>query len=398
MTMMMVVVMGVVEQPGSVVSAGDNDYDDGDDDDDDNDYDDDYDDDDDDDDGDNDYEDYDDCDDDDDDYDDDDGDDDDDDVDDDDDGYDDDDREEEEEDYGHGASLLSKSSRAESCLDPSSSSATATSRFKAGTLFSVAIAVVMATVVFWSFLVILTLPVTLCAATDPGMKIRITKKGINYANQLAGELLYENLKSLRIDDQYMRDGKTSYSTWNTRVRSVNYPGSHVSLKPGDNGVQWAISNFGITITADYRAKYRGWWTISNSGWFRASVSGVNLWETVAFGKHGGAGRPSINHRHCSSSVRHVSIKFYGRWSWVINLFKNNIARKIKSSLEPQICRQVVRVINENAQRSISQMNVVSDLAGGKFSLDNSMVKQPKVTSEYLEVYGEVRPLLKCQFD
>ncbi|GFR89847.1 bactericidal permeability increasing protein [Elysia marginata] len=248
--------------------------------------------------------------------------------------------------------------------------------------------IVMRGLVCWTLVAILIISSDLCTTTNPGMKIRITKKGIDYANDIARGILIQNLRSLRIHDQEFESGKLSCKTSDIKVTNVNYPDSQAYLKPDSNGLQWAITDFGISITADYRAQYRGWWKITNSGWFRADVSGVDLWETVSFGRNGHTGRPTISHSHCSSHIRDVSIRFHGSWSWVINFFKNKIARQIKKSLQPLICHQVANVINGNARSSLAGMEVISRLADSSLVLCNNLVGAPKVTSHYLEAYGK----------
>ncbi|GFR94351.1 bactericidal permeability increasing protein [Elysia marginata] len=223
----------------------------------------------------------------------------------------------------------------------------------------------------------------LCNSANPGVKIRVTKKGIDYANSVAQRLLTQQLRTLGFPNQSSQSGKTSISVTNIRVEGVSIPSSSIALSPQRNGLTWAISNFGITVRANYRAVKRGWIRLSNSGSLRASVSGVTVRETLAFGRSS-SGRPTISHAGCSGSVASVSVRFYGSWSWLINLFRRRIGRSFRDQLRPEICKQVIKLVNGKLQTSLAGLPVTADVANN-FSVDYRLVTSPRVTSDYIEI-------------
>ncbi|KAK3777256.1 hypothetical protein RRG08_061717, partial [Elysia crispata] len=130
--------------------------------------------------------------------------------------------------------------------------------------------------------VVLLLCVGLCASTNPGMKIRVTRNGINYMNRVAQGMLRERFQAVRFPDMSSSSGKTSFSATNIRVLSVSNPSSSISLRPDRNGLTWTLSNVGISLHANYRAVKRGWIRLSSSGSVSAFVSGASMSMTTGF--------------------------------------------------------------------------------------------------------------------
>ncbi|GFO20660.1 bactericidal permeability increasing protein [Plakobranchus ocellatus] len=230
----------------------------------------------------------------------------------------------------------------------------------------------------------------LCGATNPGVKVRVTKNGVNYANQVAHQKIVQQLQTLSIPDQSGKDGHISYTLTNIRVQGVTPPASSISLVPDKGGITWALSNFGIAIHADWRVKYKkAWIHISDSGSVDVSLSGVNLVETASFGIDK-TGRPSIASSGCSDSIGGVDVHFHGGSAFILNLFRHTVENKIKDMLQPKICDEVVQVINNDAAKSLATMDVTVEIAK-RFLLDYRLVAAPAITTDYFEILdkGEV---------
>ncbi|RUS91980.1 hypothetical protein EGW08_000193 [Elysia chlorotica] len=229
-----------------------------------------------------------------------------------------------------------------------------------------------------------------CISTNPGVKVRLTKNGLEYANKVAHAEIVKQLQSLSIPDQSGQDGHIEYTLNNIRVKGVTPPASSISLVPGENGISWALSNFGISISADWRVKYEeGIIHISTSGSVDASVSGINLVETASFGIDK-TGRPSIASSGCSDSIGGVDVDFHGGASFIINLFRGTVERKIRDLLQPEICEEVTQIINNDAEKSLATLQVTVELAK-LFLADYRLVAPPAITADFIEILdkGEV---------
>ncbi|KAK3743634.1 hypothetical protein RRG08_030757 [Elysia crispata] len=229
-----------------------------------------------------------------------------------------------------------------------------------------------------------------CTSVNPGVKVRVTKSGIEYANKVAYAEIIHQIKTLSIPDQSGQDGHISYTLTNIKVTGVSPPTSSISLVPKKDGVSWALTKLGISIHADWRVKYKeGIVHISTSGSVDASVSGMNLVETASFSIDK-SGRPSIASRGCSDSIGSVSVSFHGGTAFIINLFRHTIEGKVKEILQPKVCDEVVEVVNKNAERALASIAVTIEVAK-QFLVDYRLVAPPNITDEYFELFdkGEV---------
>lgn len=230
----------------------------------------------------------------------------------------------------------------------------------------------------------------LCSSTDPGVKIRITKSGIEYANKVAHAEIVKQLRAITIPEQSGQDGRLSYNIYNIRITDLVPPASSIALAPESNGISWALSQFSISIEADWRVKYKkGVVKISTSGRVGVSVTGLNVAETAGFGIDG-TGRPSISSKGCSCSIGGVKISFHGGTAFILNLFRKTVEKKMRDAIPPKICDAVVKVINVEAEKSLSSMVVTVDLAK-RFLVDYRLVSPPVITADYVEILdkGEV---------
>lgn len=163
------------------------------------------------------------------------------------------------------------------------------------------------------------------------MKSRITSKGLNYAVNVALDVLSKDITNKAIPDQHDKSGSVSYDITGMRITKFRKPISTVSLQPG--GLLWRTSNIDIGLHGDFHYKYKkGIIRISDHGSFDLTGSGINLVINLMIGMDS-AGRPTISSRSCSCSVRSTGIKFHGGRAWIYNLFRGKVAKKLKSSIE-----------------------------------------------------------------
>ncbi|RUS80066.1 hypothetical protein EGW08_012183 [Elysia chlorotica] len=106
--------------------------------------------------------------------------------------------------------------------------------------------------------VVLLVHVGLISCTNPGLKIRITKRGLEYVNKASQTLITQQLHTMRIPDSSSRNGKVSFDVTNIRVEGVSIPTAAISLRPDKNGLAVTIGNFGLSVRANYRAARKGW--------------------------------------------------------------------------------------------------------------------------------------------
>uniref|UniRef100_A0A3Q2XRS1 Bactericidal permeability-increasing protein n=2 Tax=Hippocampus comes TaxID=109280 RepID=A0A3Q2XRS1_HIPCM len=100
----------------------------------------------------------------------------------------------------------------------------------------------------------------LTSSASPGVKVKLTDKGIEYGRQLGIASIQKKLRSITIPDISGTErvsviGKVQYSLSNMQTVAAGLPSSTVDLVPG-TGVRLSIGNAFINMKGNWRVKYR----------------------------------------------------------------------------------------------------------------------------------------------
>ncbi|BFZ19753.1 hypothetical protein BsWGS_22791 [Bradybaena similaris] len=226
-------------------------------------------------------------------------------------------------------------------------------------------------------------------AVNPGVQMRLTERGLNYVNTLAENSIKTELQTLKIADQSGQSGHLSWELKNIQVQSVAGPNSQITFNPEVAGLTWSLYNFGINLRSDWHAKYKqGWVKISDGGSLTVSLGDVSLTVAVGFGQK--EGRPSISSKSCNAHIGNIDISFHGGSAIILNLLKGIVEGRMKDILESRICEVANKMINEDAEESLSTMNVYITI-DNRFLLDYGLMAAPIVSSSFLQTLnkGEV---------
>ncbi|KAM7423158.1 hypothetical protein PAMA_010944 [Pampus argenteus] len=233
---------------------------------------------------------------------------------------------------------------------------------------------------FWLALVAF-IPATL--SINPGVKVKLTEKGLEYGRQLGMLSIQKKLKTIKVPDisgtqSVSPIGKVQYSLSNMQIVNVGLPKSAMDLVPG-TGVKLSISNAFFSLHGNWRVKYLR--VIKDHGSFDLDVNGVTITTSIAV-KSDETGRPTVSSVSCQAAVGSASIKFHGGASWLYNLFKSFVDKGLRNALEKQMCPQVADAVSElNPQ--LKTLNVVAQV--DKYAeIEYSMVSSPAVSNSSID--------------
>lgn len=106
--------------------------------------------------------------------------------------------------------------------------------------------------------------------TDPGLKLRTTNNGIEYASNIGRQMLSEQLAAFRIPDFSVNfnqgPGSGEATAKNMRIVRYQPPTFSHQLKP-PNTFLWRTSNGIVKVQGNWSAYYKMIAKISGSGWF-----------------------------------------------------------------------------------------------------------------------------------
>ncbi|KAK7114266.1 bactericidal permeability-increasing protein-like [Littorina saxatilis] len=243
---------------------------------------------------------------------------------------------------------------------------------------------------WWTLLTVLLTVSSGVVAVKPGFKARITEHALEYANHQAIDALAAMVPKASIPDQSGSSGDVDYTLSNIRITGFNKPSSSIKIVPG-TGLKWSAANAGVSLHADWRVKYKkGWFKVSTSGSVDVSANGIGFSVTMALGDDS-SGRPAISSAGCSCSVGGVDIHIHGDIAFIVNLFKHEIEKRVRSMIPGKLCDVVNQQINANAENQLKKLKVMTPLANKKFMLDYRLVSAPAFQSAYMETFhkGEI---------
>lgn len=227
----------------------------------------------------------------------------------------------------------------------------------------------------------------LIEATNPGVRFRITDKGLQYVDSIAVQVLEEKIKTESIPDisgdADTPVGHVSYSLSSIQFNSLSIPSSAFKTVPGV-GLELQISGASTSLNGDWHYREDHWPHISGGGSFDLDVSGLTVSLSMKLGADS-TGHPTISAASCSSSIGDVNIHFHGGASWLYNLFDSYIDKKIRETLQDKLCQETSDLININAEKALSTFPVKKAI--DKYALINySLVSNPNVTESYMDLF------------
>ncbi|XP_033939780.1 bactericidal permeability-increasing protein-like [Pseudochaenichthys georgianus] len=245
----------------------------------------------------------------------------------------------------------------------------------------------------WCLSLVALIPLT--TSINPGVKIKLTAKGIEYGRQLAVASILQKLKTIKLDDMSgkvrVSIGKVKYSLKNMKMVDVGLPRAALDLVPG-TGPKLSIVNANFRLQGNWRVKYR---FIKDSGSFKLNGDDISFSTSLSI-KSDPTGRPAVRSIDCGANVGKMSVRFRGGASWLYNLFKKKISRAIQKEMQKKICPLVANAVSD-LNNNLKTLNVLAKV--DKYAeIEYSMVASPAVskTSIDLGLKGEFYNIGKHQ--
>ncbi|XP_029932359.1 bactericidal permeability-increasing protein-like [Myripristis murdjan] len=213
--------------------------------------------------------------------------------------------------------------------------------------------------------------ISVASGRNPGVQVKLTQKGLDYARQVGMEKLKQKLQTIQIPD-FSGKSKVKYSLTNVRIVGMGIPNSALTLAPG-TGISMSIRDAFINVRGNWRVRYK---FIRTSGSFDLDVNGLSIGTTISV-TSGAGGRPVVSSVNCGASIGSTRIKFHGRASWLYNIFRKLIERPMRKKMEEQICPRVSDTVSDLNPR-LQTLNVLARV-DKHAEIEYSMVSSPVVT-------------------
>jgi lipopolysaccharide-binding protein len=213
-----------------------------------------------------------------------------------------------------------------------------------------------------------------CGNTGAGFQTAFTENGLKYIAQVTQPLLEKELRNLKIPDQ----SGGGFSVSDIQVKSFTLP-AIVPSTSVSKGVVITSSGLAVSISAHWRYKKL---FLSLSGSVDMDSSGITL-SVSSFVRKGAHGQFVLTSSGCVFNIGSLSVRFHGGASWLLNLFKGQIAHKIKSVLNDKACSGIRAAIDKQADMIVERLPVVA-VVSPTAAINYSLVDNPTFTDSYLE--------------
>lgn len=185
------------------------------------------------------------------------------------------------------------------------------------------------------------------AEINPGLKLRTTNNGIEYASEIGRQMLSEQLAAFRIPDFPVNfnagPGSGRAEAKNIRVVRYQPPKFSHQLK-APSSFLWETSKGLLKVRGDWSAEYKWIAKISGSGWFEVQAKDIQLKLGARFGRTE-AGKPSIATTDCSAALKDLDVKIGGGLiGWVIDRFSGKIEQRVRQELESKFCLEAKKTM------------------------------------------------------
>lgn len=235
---------------------------------------------------------------------------------------------------------------------------------------------------FWLLALPLFASGILAEEVNPGLKVQLTQKGLEFGRQLGIQLVQSVQKKQfqDIEGSYKVPlfGNVQYSVSKIQVNKLHVNNSKVGFSKG-TGVNLHIQDGQIGLSGKWKlAASLG----EDSGTADINIRRLTLFADLGIGR-GDTGRPRLWCESCRSTIGDIDIKFSGRTSWLYNMVASLLKQSLKSEVNKHVCSEFKKgsAIVEKYLRTMNVSLWIDSIT----QLNCSIVNQPVIGTDSCNV-------------
>ncbi|XP_061870263.1 BPI fold-containing family C protein-like [Colius striatus] len=232
----------------------------------------------------------------------------------------------------------------------------------------------------WHFFVLYW--VSLRLEANPGIKVRITQKGLDYGRRIGMELLKQAVLKETFPSWSGQESflvvKVNYEISRLRVNTVDFPETSATFIPG-TGISLSVAHASATASADWRANT---WLLKDQGGITVSIS--ELFIAVIFKvARDSTGHLSMLLHDCQLNINSVKVKLNGGTHWIYSFLSGYLEKLIHTELDKNIClniKHIIQMIDAHLRKHkvLSQIDAFAQI-------DYSLVNSPAVFKSHIDL-------------
>ncbi|XP_074127611.1 BPI fold-containing family C protein [Sminthopsis crassicaudata] len=228
-------------------------------------------------------------------------------------------------------------------------------------------------------------PVIQSTQLYPGIKVRITQKGLDYGIQAGMEAIELIVKKNGIPDfkgsetlEFLKVDYVDYNFSNIKMSTFSFP--NISLTP--------VSGVGVKVLSNHGSTNISMgWEISSPLFKDEGGAALFLAEIFFLGlvnlSRSDTGHPSMKLEDCYVRIGLARISFSGELSVLYNSFAEPMEKPILKTLNKKLCPIITDQL-ESINANISSLDVVTKF-GEDILLDYSLLDSPEITQSSIDL-------------
>lgn len=226
--------------------------------------------------------------------------------------------------------------------------------------------------------------------SNPGFRLAITAKGLDYGRQVGISILESSLRNLKIPDLTGKEkihfgiGSITF-TWtvsNVQIQSLTIPTS--GLTSGSNGLTLKASGISSKTSGHINVNDgHDFPHISASTDLDITFSGVSFSVSILFGSDSN-GRATAKTSGCTTSVADAHVSFHGGSSWIYKVVNKiaNFDKMLKDNFVPTFCKGVTGAINDQVNHALESAPVIIKV--DKYAeINYALIQGPVYSTNYI---------------
>ncbi|CAK8678856.1 unnamed protein product [Clavelina lepadiformis] len=210
---------------------------------------------------------------------------------------------------------------------------------------------------------------------NPGLQLRLTTNGINFAKNIALEFLHDVISKLKLPDS----SGDNFAISNVKITSFTLGATTVTTR-SPNLFKVGVKGAGASATGDWRAwKKIVFFKVRASGSARVSAN-IDLDQTIGLGRR--SDKPAFTVGACSAKIANFNVKLKGGnfiTTFIYNIILRFFEGKIRRELEEKICPEVTEALAKQTKKISTEFKTDFPLVFGT-KVNLGLVSNPAVTS------------------
>ncbi|XP_014810250.1 PREDICTED: bactericidal permeability-increasing protein-like [Calidris pugnax] len=238
---------------------------------------------------------------------------------------------------------------------------------------------------------------TIChAGTNPGIKVRLTQRALEFGRQFGLEQLQSLLQKeheLNLTGSYRNPllGTLTYAVPRIQIHELQINDSTVDFAE-DVGVRLMVQSARIRLSADWGAQLGA---IQDKGSIEVHMRDLAVVAVLGVSV-AGSGRPTVWSISCEAHGTNLHLEFHRGHSWLYNMLAPLLQKALSHELNKELCLELRRGVNR-LEAALKHMKVSTQLDPFA-AIDYSLLGQPVITAEHgdIALKGEFFGVAKYQ--